>query len=116
MLSATWYDWSTTGRWLAAILPTWKCKTPGMGRRYFSAPAINSSAALGLAGSVQKMTTCENMVYLSLFNWGECMGRRNIFKLGEMPALSRFEKRPDCGVLEVCQSMKPVVVLQIETV
>src|SRR5947207_15287411 len=36
--------------------------TPGMGFRYFNAPAINSSAAPAFAASVQKMTTCENMI------------------------------------------------------
>src|SRR5688572_25702062 len=40
----------------------WKFRTPGIGRRYFSAPAMSSSAALGFFGSVQKMTTWENML------------------------------------------------------
>jgi hypothetical protein len=30
-----------------------KLSTPGMGLKYFSAPAINSSAAVGIAGSVK---------------------------------------------------------------
>src|SRR5438309_3898815 len=34
---------------------------PGSGAKYFFAPAISSSAAFGLTGSVQKITTCENM-------------------------------------------------------
>src|SRR5438034_7016273 len=33
-----------------------------MGLRYFCAPAISSSAAVGLSLLVQKMTTCENMI------------------------------------------------------
>src|SRR5262245_44661359 len=34
---------------------------PGMSLRYSLHPASNSSADSGLAGSVQKITTCENM-------------------------------------------------------
>src|SRR5437588_8701035 len=34
---------------------------PGSGAKYFFAPAISSSAAFGLTGSVQKITMCENM-------------------------------------------------------
>jgi hypothetical protein len=43
-------------RELPTILPTWNWSTPGMGLRYWLAPAMSFSAALGCAGSVQKMT------------------------------------------------------------
>src|SRR5438093_1606154 len=39
----------------------WKFCTPGIGAKYRLAPSINSSGAPGLSGSVQKMTTYENM-------------------------------------------------------
>src|SRR5947208_14140312 len=42
-----------------------------MGLRYFCAPAISSSAAVGLSFLVQKMTTCENMIVVPFMTAGK---------------------------------------------
>lgn len=71
MFSATWYVWSTTSRWLVTIFPMWKFTIPGIDARYFLAAMVTSLGASGLLGSVQKITTCENIPRYTMKSGGE---------------------------------------------